>query len=1054
MEKFIENLEATIYNNCKNNSPISFLKNISGLKKENLLFGFGLLRLLDLGLKYSKKNSRIVPSGEMNSPFLKEVTVVNEEQDLDDKTVYINDIFSLTELYYFDAGIMNIFNMRPSSIFETVFPNDVSFAYESRLEILSRIIGANNNHYDYILKRYPKDKLRDSKEMQNDYMSSLPLAFVKEEDVYEFLKHYISCFVEPVRSLFDSIRFLDHLPLLNENFLSSDLIIDLANIDFPKENFSSRERFLEILESFIITFSEKYHVGNEQDYLRELLVDFLFTDTNLEDYSQVRVYDPFYFSMDTLSKSEEHILNVNSACDVKLYGKIDFWDYNYVRAKHRICARKDKLIFNAIFNSILLDNRFLSTQRIEGVPFEDVSLEDFDFIVSDCRCRDVYDDAGFIRYFQDKLDNPSKLVAIIDKRYFNNKSINWMIKNDNLEAIICFKDYFILIANSNKSLKRRDKFILIDYDILSNYEWPHVGEPLISTKENKELERFVKEMAKKPMLDEILRIYKEFIDTPFSKVIDNVEVIKDYDYDEIDKYWGTIYERGRNIPKDIEEKSKKYHESINIDEKYIKDFYYNDLMYDKIKKPSLILRQKAIGNNKSQVIEEKVGYVPLHSIITFDSNEIDEDKVFEREIRKYKQTFYITSEKFLKKFVMYYLDSEPGIEDFNYFSHDLLDWNSFERDYYRRFIYIRIPVVNIEVQEKIIEAYELNEEHYNLVKQSRDNFMKNILDYEKVLKDMEEFNKMEIDTKTGQIVKMSTVKRHMFDGLLWPLSISYLNAVHGTHVSNPNEKLDFYLKLFEFLTAFIDIVLISSIPDEEYSDLKEDLWEGISGNYTYKAAFGTWTTLYHKLLDLYADKGIEPKFNNKLIDSLLDQEIYEIMDEARDIRNEFPGHGTSIHESRAKQLIDDLKSKIDVVYDIFGYLTGFKLFYSVKVLELLDDGTNLYEVVSLNGPCDQPIYGKVTFNKRLKNNSLYLNNSMDGDLLELNPNLIKFEEVIEEYTNRRGQKKQRATGRFYLYLFNGFKKKNNKYQVRYKCYQIETDEIRKNISLDEWDELM
>lgn len=123
-------------------------------------------------------------------------------------------------------------------------------------------------------------------------------------------------------------------------------------------------------------------------------------------------------------------------------------------------------------------------------------------------------------------------------------------------------------------------------------------------------------------------------------------------------------------------------------------------------------------------------------------------------------------------------------------------------------------------------------------------------------------------------------------------------------------------------------------------------------------------------------------------------------------------------------------------------------------MELLDDGTNLYEVVSLNGPCDQHIYGKVTFNKRLKNNSLYLNNSMDGDLLELNPNLIKFEEVIEEYTNRRGQKKQRATGRFYLYLFNGFKKKNNKYQVRYKCYQIETYEIRKNISLDEWDELM
>ena len=43
---------------------------------------------------------------------------------------------------------------------------------------------------------------------------------------------------------------------------------------------------------------------------------------------------------------------------------------------------------------------------------------------------------------------------------------------------------------------------------------------------------------------------------------------------------------------------------------------------------------------------------------------------------------------------------------------------------------------------------------------------------------------------------------------------------------------------------------------------------------------------------------------------------------------------------------------------------------------------------------------------------------------------------------------------YWNYLFNGFKKKKNKVQVRYKCYQVETDEIRKNIPLDEWEELM
>ena len=471
-------------------------------------------------------------------------------------------------------------------------------------------------------------------------------------------------------------------------------------------------------------------------------------------------------------------------------------------------------------------------------------------------------------------------------------------------------------------------------------------------------------------------------------------------------------------------------------------------MYDKKRKPYTISKQEKLDGNRSKIVETSLNSIPLYKLITFNPLEVDREKIDGKRIELFNEIFYLKSDKFLRKFIILFLQSGKGIEEYHFFTHANICGSQ------KDFIYIRIPEIPLEIQEKIIKVYELNEEHYKLVKQSRDNFRKDILDYEKLEKDMENFNKMEIDINTGRIIEMSTVKRHMFDGLLWPLSISYLNAVHGTHVSNPNEKLDFYLKLFEFLTAFIDVVLISAIPEEDYASLKEELWEGVSDNYSYKATFGTWTTLYHKLLDLYDEKDIEPKFNNDLIESLLNEDIYNIMDEVREVRNEFPGHGVSIPESRAKQLINDLKLQIDIVYDVFSYLTGFKLFYSVKVLELFEDGSNLYEVVSLNGPCDQPIYGEVTFNKRLKNNSLYLNNSMDGDLLELNKHLIKFEEVIEEYKDKKGRQKQRATGRFYLYLFNGFKKKKNKVQVRYKCYQVETDEIRKNIPLDEWEELM
>ena len=84
---------------------------------------------------------------------------------------------------------------------------------------------------------------------------------------------------------------------------------------------------------------------------------------------------------------------------------------------------------------------------------------DFDFIISDYRSKNISDEICSIHKFQDKLDKPSKLVMIINKLQFYNKSMNWMIKNDNLEALLVFDNCFILIANSNKTIKRKNKFI-------------------------------------------------------------------------------------------------------------------------------------------------------------------------------------------------------------------------------------------------------------------------------------------------------------------------------------------------------------------------------------------------------------------------------------------------------------------------------------------------------------------------------------------------------------------------------------------------------------------
>lgn len=1089
MDKFIDDLEKIIVKNCyiEDNDKLRRYKN-----PNILVISFGLLKILDCALEYS--NNSFIMQKDFFGPF--EIEYLSTVPENVDDNIYINKIFNLEKLMNFDMDIVGFFHRRPNSARESIFPDNMSFKNKSRLDILSGMIKYNEDFYSHTLNEFPKNKLRDSKKMQEIYNNDLPAAFLREKDVADFLKNYISTLNGIFQGFFNIIRFNYSIHALDVNFVLSDLIKDLINIDIPEEDFLSPQNFSDTINNFVKSCHERYSpkVRDKEYDLRELLVDLLFTDVNLDDYSEINIYDPFYFSRETLDKSKEYVYSKNKNCAVNLYKRIDS---------------------NRLFKSANIDPTSVLCMILESMLLEEDTILsisdtndsntfnelDFDFIISDYRSKNISDEIGSIHKFQDKLDKPSKLVMIINKLQFYNKSMNWMIKNDNLEALLVFDNCFILIANSNKTIKRKNKFILIDYNILDD-SYPEDTEYV----RDRKLIVF-KNKYSKDIISKMLKVYRDFEDSEFSKVIDNETVVKDFVYDELDKFWGDYYKNSLemlvryyyddlwyiskihtkkldNVPIEILEKSKEHfeenypiiHNEIEIGESnnsnkknlrkvnnkfkfdesrklvninfYLKDFNYNNLMYDKKRKPYTISKQEKLDGNKSKIVETSLNSIPLYKLITFNPLEVDKEKIDGKRIELFNEIFYLKSDKFLRKFIILFLQSGKGMEEYHFFTHANICGSQ------KDFIYIRIPEIPLEIQEKIIKVYELNEEHYKLVKQSRDNFRKDILDYEKLEKDMENFNKMEIDINTGRIIEMSTVKRHMFDGLLWPLSISYLNAVHGTHVSNPNEKLDFYLKLFEFLTAFIDIVLISAIPEEDYNFLKEELWEGVSDNYSYKATFGTWTTLYHKLLDLYDEKDIEPKFNNDLIESLLNEDIYNIMDEVREVRNEFPGHRVSIPESRAKQLINDLKLQIDIVYDVFSYLTGFKLFYSVKVLELFDDGSNLYEVVSLNGPCDQPIYGEVTFNKRLKNNSLYLNNSMDGDLLELNKHLIKFEEVIEEYKDKKGRQKQRATGRFYLYLFNGFKKKKNKVQVRYKCYQVETDEIRKNIPLDEWEKLM
>lgn len=1023
---------------------------------KGLIFGIGFLKLLDYSLKYFEKE-------DINC-ILKGFNPDN----------YNGSIRKLSKL---------------SNIF-----------YNTNINALSIDELANFNQY-----------FDDYDDNFNSYNENCDKFIEKEEEIFYLLNAYLFSFSENIISIFNHLNFSDFIFKFIESNRLSYFLKNLNKIDITKNYFSSINIFVKTVFKFIDELRDyefinypnilnqpgKKQIYRDRDLLRdEILVEFLFNKINIDTFSTINVYIPCCDNINIIFKLRKYIKSKNNNCVINFYGKINF---------NNALFDTTKVIMYSLYDK----NVFLSYSQTQSFPFENYSLENMDFVISDYLPKDIYEDGNFIHKFQYKLNHSLKLVMIIDKEQYSNNYINFIVLNDNLESIITFEDFFILILNSNKPNNRKNMFILVDYALLDSnyvYKLDQYKNKLFGEKSSenklyeKELNGWICEKKSEKInlfcekdfsqyippslvnlecMNNILEVYTNFSNTNFSKVILNNNAVKDFYQFESRKNWGEYYfddvvETFDTLDDldDMVETFDTLDNCVNVNgqinpEKiydinfYLENFNYNNLIYDLKRKPYSLFKQKYV-ENKLKIVEEKLEFIPLYSIITFDVNEIDKEEIETRKIQKFHHEFYIKSDKILRDFLLYYLDSDKGKEEYNFFKEgfgfEKLDSRYVQSGYTTRaeFIYMRIPLVGIETQKKIIKAYELNNEHYDLVKKSKDYFKSNILNYEKTLKDMEYFNKMEIDTKNGKIVEMSTVKRHMFDGLLWPLSISYLNAVHGTHVSNPNEKLDFYLKLFEFLTAFIDIILVSAIPEDEYDNLKQEIWDIEKGDitkyYYLNVAFGTWTKLYSNLLKIYSEKNIKPKFGLELIESFLNKDIYKIMDDARKIRNKFPGHGASIPESRAQQLIDDLKLKIDVVYDIFGYLTGFKLFYAVKVLELFDDGSNLYEVISLNGPCDQPIYGKVTFNQRLKNNSLYLNNSLNGDLLELNKALIRFEELIELYDDN-GKIKERATGRFNLYLFNGFYKNNNM-EVKYKCYQTEIDEIEKVISFDDWDKFM
>ena len=392
----------------------------------------------------------------------------------------------------------------------------------------------------------------------------------------------------------------------------------------------------------------------------------------------------------------------------------------------------------------------------------------------------------------------------------------------------------------------------------------------------------------------------------------------------------------------------------------------------------------------------------------------------------------IESDKIIKEYLYSYLNSNKGLAEIEYFSNCNLFITPDNMEG------IRVPVPSINSQKEIANAVDESNEFFRSIKILRNEFQDNILDYKHMMNSINEFRGIiEIDKESGEIIRMNKNWRHVYDRLIWPLAITYLSATKGGF--EKTDKANKYLILFEFITAFNSIVLLSALPEEVYQKYKKTaIWTDENLSRYANMTFGNWTYIYQALSKIYKDNDFSTGFDKKLFDRLSDDEMVKMLNETRIIRNK-TAHTPMITHKEAECLLKQLDSYLKRVFDILEVYSDYKLIYTTGLFQKTNDIFN-HRVILLNGPCKQPIYGNIKFNKVLDENSLYLYNPANDNLLRLDDTLIKFQS-IDRYEKQWG-----------IYVFNGaYEKNNGQWKAKYKYFQENEEEHIEDINSFEED---
>ena len=637
----------------------------------------------------------------------------------------------------------------------------------------------------------------------------------------------------------------------------------------------------------------------------------------------------------------------------------------------------------------------------------------------------------------------SNLLITISSQYFD-ENINELsnIKNPNhLKAIMSLpvhKNNSNLILISVDANKTSSDFILIDESDCVMHEnvrdWSFISKELVKNI-SKAYDEFCE--YENGIIVNVNEIISQNTD---SELLSQIEALNTNDDEPLKRrvISNQVVDEILNSREKLSKSNIKALEQSKISPRTL----FNNFIYGKKRQDM----ENLLYKDHKKIIEGEVKFLTLGELALLyeitDKNEKDtllistcktcNSKIvhYNRDIDDFNGEIYIevniTSSDLLLEYLYVYLNSTNGLDELFFFSKG----NEFIRA--ENIQHARIALPPIKVQKEIVKAVHESNEFFKSVDLLKKEFQSNILDYKNMLNSISELRgEIEFADDGGSLTKLSRSWQHVYNGLIWPLAISYLSATKGGFETV--EKLEKYLILFEFVTAFNFIILLSGLPEDVYSEYKKDIWNS-SNLKTYESmTFGKWVVLTQNISEIYNNQDFTSKLDSKLFNTISSSKIIKILNKAKDYRNEH-AHGTFINSYEAQDIIDELDVYLEDIFEVLEVYSDYKLIYITGKLDH-SSGKLKQQVIQLNGPCAQPIYEDIIFDEILNPNHLYLYNPKNNKKLLINDKFMKFSAIDDN-------KKHWALFIYYMCERVGYMKTD----AHYKCCQSKEEDIIESIS--------